>query len=196
MVALARPDNEIMLYSSRSNEWYTPARYAEVIRELLGTIDVDPASNALANQVIQATTYYDVQSNGLDKEWHGRVFLNPPYGYDGATRQKGNVGVWINKLVEQYTAGIVTEAVLLVNATTEKRWFDPLWQYPICFARVRISFWNAQGESGRPTHGNALVYFGKNTARFIQVFDKIGPIVNLARVPHMENPLTLWDDSL
>lgn len=186
----------LILYSSQSNEWYTPARYVNVARRLMGSIDVDPASCKEANQVVRASKYYDVSSNGLDKQWEGKVWLNPPYGYDGPTRQKANVSSWIEKLIEQYELGVTTEAVLLINATTEKRWFDPLWRYPICFASVRVSFWNAQGERGRPTHGNALVYFGNNEAQFVEMFNPIGPVVSRVYPSHPSlTSRSLWEET-
>lgn len=188
------PTQKLVLYSSQTNEWYTPKRYVVAAKRVMGNIDIDPASCKEANQVIKASKYYDMGSNGLDKEWRGRCWLNPPYGYDGPTRQKANISAWIERLIEQYKSGITTEAILLVNATTEKRWFDPLWDYPICFARVRISFWNTQGESGRPTHGNALVYFGKNETQFTEIFDEIGPIVKRVNVSKSRvAPLLLWE---
>lgn len=77
-----------------------------LVRELMGAIDFDPASTA---QVIQAVHYYDKATNGLSKPWTGRVFLNPPYGQENG---ESNQGVWSHQLIEQYTDGITVEAVL------------------------------------------------------------------------------------
>jgi hypothetical protein len=162
------------LQSSESNEWFTPAQYVEASRELMGNIDLDPASNALANEVVQATDYYDVSSNGLDKEWRGRVWLNPPYGRDGGG---SNQEVWSRRLIEQYNAGITTEAVLLVNANTEAKWFQPLYDYLICFTNHRIRFYNTSGESSQPTQGNAFIYFGAQQDRFRAIFKQFGVIM-------------------
>jgi hypothetical protein len=162
------------LQSSESNEWFTPAQYVNAARELMGNIDIDPASNALANEVIQATNYYDIDTNGLDKQWTGRVWLNPPYGRDGGG---SNQEVWSHRLIEQYNAGLTIEAVLLVNANTEAKWFQPLYDYLICFTNHRIRFYNTNGESSQPTQGNALVYLGKQRRRFIELFNSFGVIV-------------------
>lgn len=165
------------LQMSVSNEWYTPSEYIQVAHGLMGGIDTDPASNDIANRVIQATTYYTIETNGFDKPWRGRVWLNPPYGReDGDSNQER----WSARLIAQYTEGITTEAILLVNAVTDRKWFQPLWNYPICFVRERIRFYDESGESGQPTHGNVFVYFGNNPALFAHLFGQFGRVV----IPH------------
>jgi hypothetical protein len=62
-------------------ESYTPAKYIESARQVLGQIDLDPASNELAQQVVKAAQWYGEADNGLLKDWHGTVFLNPPYSW-------------------------------------------------------------------------------------------------------------------
>jgi len=163
------------LLTSETNEWYTPYQYVNKTRELMGGIDTDPASNAYANEkVVQATTFYDIQTNGLDKEWHGRVWLNPPYGRDeGGSNQEA----WSRRLIEQFEAGITKEAVLLVNANTEAKWFQPLYDYTICFTNHRIRFYNTQGTPNQPTQGNAFIYFGHQKERFTELFSTFGVVI-------------------
>jgi len=66
-------------YSSGENEWYTPPKFIESARKTMGIIDVDPASSKIANKVVNATTYYTKETNGLDNDWIGNVWMNPPY---------------------------------------------------------------------------------------------------------------------
>lgn len=165
------------LLSSDSAEWYTPPVYLEAVRDVLGTIDVDPASNAEANRVVQATTFYDAETNGLKQPWAGRVFLNPPYGKaDGESLS--NQALWSARLISQYQQGITTEAILLVNAITDAGWFQPLWDFPICFTDHRIPFYRPGGEAGaQPVRGSVFVYFGDNVAEFASVFRRFGAVV-------------------
>lgn len=160
--------------TSKSNEWYTPARYVQAAREVMGGIDVDPASNPLANETVQAARFYDITTNGLDKQWHGRVWMNPPYGRD---EMGSNQDVWTRRLIEQYREGITTEAVVLVNASVDTRWFQPLWDYLICFPDHRINFYTPEISASGSTHGSALVYLGHQKDKFINVFRRFGPIV-------------------
>lgn len=165
------------LQMSESNEWYTPAPYVEAARLLMGDIDTDPASIAYANEkVVHAATYYDIETNGLAYAWIGRIWLNPPYGRDEG---ESNQEIWSRRLVEQFDAGNTTEAVLLVNAVTDRKWFQPLWRFPICFTDHRIRFYNAEKEAGQPTHGNALIYLGpqEKEQQFIDLFKQFGVVV-------------------
>src|SRR5258708_17152650 len=104
-----------------TNEWYTPARYIEAAREVMGGIDLDLASCEFANHVVQAAHFYTQETNGLMHPWYGRVWLNPPYG---KTMQGGgsNLEYFTRHLVDHYQCGNVTEAILLIPANTATTW--------------------------------------------------------------------------
>jgi hypothetical protein len=160
---------------SGSNEWYTPKQYIEAARQVMAGIDLDPASCEFANQTVKAKAYHDISANGLAKPWHGSVFLNPPYGRDEDS--ESNVAQWIARLLAEYECKNITEAILLVNATTERKWFQALWQFPICFTNHRINFYNAEGEQKQPTQGNAFIYLGPHKLTFAATFEQFGTIV-------------------
>jgi phage N-6-adenine-methyltransferase len=160
-------------HQSKSNEWYTPQEYTDLVKAVLGEIDLDPASNKHANDVIQAAQYFDQEIDGLNQDWRGKVFLNPPYGRVGG---RSGAGVWIEKLINEFQAGNVTEGVVLVNSSTGDKWFQPLFDYPICFVNHRIKFYQPSGDKIQPTKSNVLVYFGTNVKKFKKVFRKIGRI--------------------
>jgi hypothetical protein len=67
--------------STGNEEWHTRKKYINLAREVFGgKIDVDPASSDLAQQTVQATTYFTKDNDGLKQEWHGHTRLNPPTG--------------------------------------------------------------------------------------------------------------------
>jgi len=167
---------------SMSVEWYTPPRYIRSVRNLLLSIDVDPASCAAANEYIMARTYYTVDDDGLAHDWPGQVFLNPPYGKE---RGKSQQEVWSHRLISQYKAEITKEAVLLVTAATSEKWFRPLWEYPICFTDHRLAFIDGTGAPQRGnTKGGAFVYLGPQLDRFYALFSPFGYIVTQYRPQH------------
>jgi len=69
-------------------EWYTPPWIVARVKQLLGVIDLDPASNTVAQQIVQAHHWcgFDhpdpTMRDGLLVDWsqYRSVFLNPPYG--------------------------------------------------------------------------------------------------------------------
>src|SRR2546430_17584816 len=95
---------EALPREGKSNEWYTPSKYIETAREVLGSIDLDPASCELANRTVKADKYYTKEDDGLSKEWHGNVWLNPPYGkinpIPGST--KSYQRIFVEKLLREY----------------------------------------------------------------------------------------------
>jgi hypothetical protein len=88
-----------LVQQSMSNEHYTPAKYIEAARDVLGGIDLDPASCEAANGTVRAAKFFDAEHSGLVEEWHGRVWLNPSYG--------DLVGKFIEKLALEMSAGRV-----------------------------------------------------------------------------------------
>lgn len=162
--------NHQLINQSLSPEWYTPAPYVEAARRVMGGFDLDPASNDIANKTIKATTYYTAETNGLDKEWRGRVWLNPPYG--------PLMPKFITRLEEHYQEGKVTEAVAVVNANSLiTLWFTPLWKYIMCFPARRINFNTPDGEAYSATHGTIFVYLGPQERRFYDEFKPFGYIM-------------------
>lgn len=164
------------LLTSQSNEWYTPAQYIEAAQIALGGIDLDPASNYTANKTVKAKTFYTIDQDGFNKPWFGNVFLNPPYGRDKKLKIS-NQDKWSAKLISEYKIGNVKNAILLVNATTETKWFTRLWEYPICFTDHRIKFYNAEGTPNSPVKGQAFIYLGNTPALFVKTFKNFGTVV-------------------
>lgn len=158
-----------LVQQSLSNEHYTPAKYVEAARAVLGGIDLDPASCVEANATVQATEFYDASTDGLRRPWAGRIWLNPPYG--------GLSGPFVAKLADDYAAGKVSAAVILVNAhCTDTTWFRPLWDGCLCFTDHRINFEGDKDRSGS-THGSVFAYFGPDRAAFVDAFSQFGFVV-------------------
>ncbi len=151
-------------------EWYTPPEYVEMAREVLGSIDLDPASNALAQGWIKATRYYTIEDDGLVQLWQGRVWCNPPYGR--------NVKLWLERALASYESGDVDAAVLLLNRTGAA-WYLKLKKRvsAICEVEKRIAFLDAAGKrQSSPRYYNDFLYLGKELETFKRVFEPIGGV--------------------
>lgn len=146
-------------------EWYTPPKYLDAAREVLGEIDFDPASSDAAQKLVQAIQYFTKKDDGLKQEWHGRVWLNPPY-------TRAEIRQFVSKLVQEYEAGRVSAAIMLTHRFTDTGWFHEAGAAcaAICFTRGRVKFIGADGSIASPTQGQAFFYYGDNrrlfTARF------------------------------
>src|SRR5436853_864667 len=124
--------------------------------------------------MVQATLFYDQTTDGLTQTWNARsVWLNPPYCKQGNT---SNQERWTAKLLAEYQAGHVQEALLLVSAATETTWFHRLYQFRMCFVKGRIQFTNPTGKRGGATKGSIFVYVGRQPEKFRQVFGRFGVV--------------------
>lgn len=156
--------------NSGDNQWYTPAEYVELARQVMGGIDLDPASCQIANRVVKATTFYSEDDDGLLRCWRGRVFMNPPYSQPYIQR-------FSEKLIEHIIDGDVTQAIVLVNNATETRWGQLLLKNAsaVCFPSGRIKFWHPEKVSA-PLQGQMVIYFGPNKDLFGKLFNEIGVV--------------------
>lgn len=155
-------------------EWYTPAEYIEAARSVMGGIDLDPASNELANDIVKADSYFSVDNDGLTQDWNGNVWLNPPYA-------QPYIADFIHKLVEQHTNGNVRQAILLTHNNTDTRWFLEAAENcsAICFTTGRVKFYAPNGTIAAPASGQAFFYFGPAKAAFKDVFNEVGIVMEL-----------------
>lgn len=159
------PQKPHVVNNSKDDEWYTPLQYIEAAREVMGTIDLDPASNDFANETVKATTYYTEETDGLAQKWFGNIWMNPPYST-----------ALLSRFAEKLTEEEFTQAIVLVNNATETGWFETMISKAsaIVFHKGRIRFVKRDGEHGAPLQGQVFIYYGENAERFISIFGKYG----------------------
>jgi len=156
-------------FGTGDNEWFTPVQYIDLAREVLGQIDVDPASNPLAQKAVLAKSFFTKDDSGLTKDWKGNVWLNPPYA-------QPHIADFSDKMLAELDCGNVSQAIMLTHNYTDTKWFQKLAAAAnaICFTSGRIRFESPDGELASPTQGQAFFYFGINVDQFYQAFSTIG----------------------
>lgn len=118
-------------FSKRNDRWLTPLP----IVEALGAFDLDPC--AAPDHPTAATRWTPEEvGDGLSMPWHGRVWLNPPYGR--------TMGEWVRRLFE-HGSGVA----LIPVATGTKLWQDVVFPsaHAILFYRHRVNFLRRDGET-------------------------------------------------
>lgn len=97
-------------FSSRSDEWTTPASLFAAL-DLEFHFTLDPCAT---RENATCKRYFTRAENGLLQDWRGHVvFMNPPYGR--------SVGAWMRKAFESACQGATV--VCLVAARTDTKWW-------------------------------------------------------------------------
>lgn len=143
----------------KSVEWYTPAF---IFKEMGIEFDLDPASPHDAGTAVSAAAKLTVFDDGLSKEWHGRVWLNPPYGPD--------TGFWIRRFIDH------GHGVALVFSRTDASWFQEAMNAvdAVLFMAGRIDF--IPGKENRHKKGRS----GAGTALFAMGVDCVTALHRLS----------------
>ncbi len=133
-------------------EWWSPPEMVGV----LGPFDLDPCAGpetCLARQNISLPV------DGLLDEWHGRVWLNPPYN---------DIAPWMDRLASH------GDGIALVFARTDTAWFQEAVfgrASALLFLRGRVAFVRP-GADGRRSHSPApsvLVAYGTTNAQALKM---------------------------
>jgi hypothetical protein len=185
----------LVQHSSASNEHYSPSLIVSPGRQVLGHIDLDPASCAVANETIRADVFFTREQDGLTKRWDvagptTRVWCNPP----GGTDEAGSVQrAWWFRAARAWVTGEIGQAIfvcfnlgLLQTTQIEVPEGLPLpLDFPLCFPSKRIAYNVATEENGRvgqpslfdpkvptvragksPPGASAIVYLPRRTPGF------------------------------
>ena len=150
---------------AKSEIWLTPP----YILKALGDFDLDPC--AMIDQPWKtAAAHYTVHDDGLSQPWHGRVWLNPPYGRRTA--------YWMKRLCAH------GNGVALIFARTETAmFFESIWDQAtaLLFFEGRISFHFPSGQRAPANSGapSVLVAYGKENAIALETSKLDGAIVRL-----------------
>ena len=102
------PLNRVLL-SSKSVEWATPQEVFDALdAEFNFTIDV-----CATPENAKCDRFFTEEENGLEQEWVGSVWCNPPYGR--------TVKLWIRKGYESSLKGATV--VMLIPSNTGTSWW-------------------------------------------------------------------------
>jgi len=126
--------------------------FIDSARLLMGSIDLDPASSAFANEYVDATEFYGPVDDGLnDQQWYGNVYLFPPkrsYFWDKKNaRWKPTRGmsptlvsghaVWWRALKRKWLSGEVEQAVFFTNYMDMAMYCQDIFDHPVCILKSR-----------------------------------------------------------
>lgn len=127
------------------NEWATPRFVVDEAASMIGgAFDLDPAAT---RQNAQAPAFFDRETNGLEQEWFGRVWLNPPFSrsmkacVEGCQRKtcrtrgahllqdQHGAADFAQKCVEQLTDRNVTAIAWHGPVAPDTDWYAALWPW-------------------------------------------------------------------
>lgn len=131
-----------------SDEWYTPPEMLAVIGE---RYDLDPCSPGPSHWV-PAARIYTKGDDGLNREWTGFVFMNPPFG-----GRNGHVP-WLEKFLAH------GHGIAIVRAYTSAGWFHEhaVRADAMLFPKGKTKFVRHDGSiGGSPGHGIVLLAMGE-----------------------------------
>lgn len=149
----------------KSAEWYTPSW---VFEELGVEFELDPSSPHDMETAVPAKFKYDVFDDGLKKPWHGRVWLNPPYGKD--------TPAWIRRMIEH------NNGIALVFSRTDAAWCQEAMSActAMLFISGRVQFvpgLENQHKKSRCGAGTVLFAFGRDNAEVLKKLNNRGTYI-------------------
>ncbi|MDX3806156.1 MAG: DNA N-6-adenine-methyltransferase [Bosea sp. (in: a-proteobacteria)] len=109
---LREPELSKFAGGRRDERLTTPEIWAKIEQALGGMVDVDPCAHPLSP--VRAHQRYFPADDGLKQHWHGTAYINPPYTRTSA---------FCIKAVEEWRAGRLTAAIMLLQANMERHWF-------------------------------------------------------------------------
>ncbi|WP_186092329.1 DNA N-6-adenine-methyltransferase [Burkholderia gladioli] len=113
----------------KNDEWLTPPEWIRA----LGPFELDPCA-PVVRPWDTARIHFTIEDNGLEREWLGRVWCNPPFGREAVK--------WLRRM-SRHGNGIA-----LIPARTETAMFyETVWPCAdsVCFVRGRPHFHYVDG---------------------------------------------------
>jgi len=147
----------------QKDEWLTPPH----IISSLGSFDLDPCAPKIRPWDMAKDHYHEL---GLMKPWHGRIWLNPPYG--------NMTGEWLNKL-SHHNNGVA----LIFARTDTETFFREVWAKAdaVLFIKGRLTFCHIDGTRATANSGapSCLVAYGLNNVQSLEKCDIKGKLLKI-----------------
>lgn len=155
--------SDLLGSTADTDTWLTP----RFILDHLGAFDMDPCSAEQNTGWTGCARSLTIADDGLNAEWVGRVFMNPPFS---------NTGPWLRKHAAHGSG------ISLVPASVESRvWRDVVWKVAIAVLLLhgRTRFCNPDGTStqGRPLRSIALIAWSQSDAVILEAMPLAGVLL-------------------
>lgn len=158
---------------AETHTWLTPP----FILKALGKFDLDPCAAPEPRPWPTAETHWGRADNSLQREWFGRVWLNPPYG------PKVQIAPWMRRMAEYGR-----ETALIFARTETVIFFETVWDKAtaVLFLKGRLCFYRKDGTLPRSDQGggnagapSVLIAYGREDADALKMSGLAGQFVNL-----------------
>ena len=150
---------------SLKEEWLTPPWLIEA----LGKFDLDPCA-PIIRPWDTAKKHFTIADNGLNKEWFGRVWLNPPYGR--------KTDFWLARMADHNRG-----TALMFARTETNMFFEHIWNSAsaLLFLKGRISFHHANGTLANHSGGapSVLIAYGEEDFHALKSCGLEGKFISL-----------------
>ncbi len=167
--------------NSLSQDWGTPKKYVDAVREVLGEISLDPCSNEYS--LVNAKTEYSLpEKDGLKESWDfPTIYINPPYGADRV--RKTTIKNWLQRCSEAHKKFGSEVLALVPVATNSAHWKKYVWSSAtaVCFlydTRLRFLVGGKNEGKGAPM-SCSMIYWGKDYDKFFNVFIHFGAVTDI-----------------
>ena len=141
--------NKSLMFSSNSNEWYTPQDFYDKLNKEF-SFNLDPCST---HDNAKCEKHFTVEEDGLKQDWGGHVvFMNPPYGRE--------IGKWVEKAYNESLKPNTTVVCLIPARTDTAYYHDYIFgkAKDVRFIRGRLKFGGCKNAAPFPS---AVVVFGQ-----------------------------------
>ncbi|USS92016.1 phage N-6-adenine-methyltransferase [Fructobacillus americanaquae] len=119
-----------VLFSSKKDDWETPTDLFDDLNKKF-KFDLDACADDSNHKL---SNYYSESNSCLERDWHGNVFMNPPYGR--------SIYQFIQKAYEEHLRDENRFIVMLIPSRTDtKYWHDFIQDKAVVkFIRGRLKF--------------------------------------------------------
>ena len=168
----AKPENEPNPSAEKEHDprTYPSIKYTDMVRSVLGDIDLDLISDEFGQDLSEAKEYR-LLAESLNSPWVGKVWCYLPLAGD-------EVEDFAYRIAEESEVGLITGSITLAHSEPTERWFRVLLRacsaFCICSGDTRLVDRDDLSEDERVP--SVFVYFGKKTDRFFEVFQDEGII--------------------
>lgn len=130
--------NKEIMFSSATDNWATPQDFFDKLHKVFN-FQTDVCASA---ENTKCAKFYDKASNGLEQEWNGSCWMNPPYGR--------TIGDWMRKAYESARTNGATVVCLVPARTDTKWWHDTAAHAEVFFVPGRLKFGDAKHNAPFP----------------------------------------------